>query len=144
MDSLAPPLRALLEIKLKIQTGSSVRAAIKEYTAEFKNEPLARDLQQWLFEKESGGRALAKPFEGYTYRKLLIEVLARGLEGASVLQPLTALEEELILASKIDMDKHLKKLPLMAMIPLLLLQLPAFLILVFGPLLLRLMTQLSL
>ena len=144
MDSLAPPLRALLEIKLKVQTGSSVRAAIKEYTTEFKSEPFARDLQQWLFNREAGGGALIKPFQGYTYRKLLIEVLARGLEGGAVLKPLLALEEELISASQIDMDRQLKKLPLTAMIPLLLLQLPAFLILVFGPLLLRLMDQLNL
>ena len=142
MDSLAPPLKALLQIKLKIQTGISVRESIREYIQETPACELTKDIAAWFFQMEAGQEASLQPFQR-TYRKMLIEILTRGLQGEPILKSMEALEEEMIEASITDMENQLQKLPLMTMIPLLCLQLPAFLLLVFGPLLLRLLQQLQ-
>ena len=142
MDTLAPPLKALLNIKLQIQAGTSTRESIYKYIKENTGCSFARDLSDWIFQIESGGRPSLDHFQK-TYRKMLIEILTRGLEGDQILKSLSALEEEMITASQIDMDRQIQKLPLLTMIPLLFLQLPAFLILVFGPLLMKIIHQLT-
>jgi len=139
MDSLAPPLRALLSIKLKIQSGISTRKSIREYVKETLDCSFAQDLSLWLFQMESENsevdpQAFTRPF-----RKMLVEVLAQGLEGEQILKSLEILEAEMIEASHRDMDNQLQKLPFILMVPLLLLQLPAFLLLIFGPLLSKLL-----
>lgn len=141
MDALAPPLRALIHIKLKIRTGTSIRESIKEYVSESLECEFAQNLGLWLFYKESEQPQKIEIHK--TYRKLLIEVLARGLEGDQILKPLETLEEEMIAASLNDLDKQLKKLPFIVMAPLFFLQLPAFLILIFAPLALLLLERLQ-
>ena len=141
MDALAPPLRALLHIKLKIRTGKSVRESIKEYVQESMDCPFAKNLGLWLFCKESEQPQQVEITQ--TYRKLLVEVLNRGLEGDQILKPLESLEEEMVTASMNDLDKQLQKLPFIVLTPLLLLQLPAFLILIFAPLVLKLLNELG-
>ncbi len=142
MDSLAPPLRALLNIKLKIQSGTSTRESIKEYVKETLDCSFAQDLGLWLFQIESESSDPPKPFT-HPFRKMLVEVLAQGLEGDQILKSLEILEAEMIRASHRDLDNQLQKLPFIVMIPLLLLQLPAFLLIIFGPLLSKLLGELQ-
>ena len=80
MDALAPPLKALLNIKLKIQTGTSTREAIREFSKEFSGNEMAHDLGLYLFMKESDQPVDHTPFKK-PYRKMLLEVLERGLDG---------------------------------------------------------------
>lgn len=138
MDTLAPPLHALIHIKLKIRTGTSIRESIKEYYKENPDSEFSKDLSLWLFYKES--EQDQKIEWTHTYRKLLVEVLERGLEGEQILDSLEALEEEVLSASYLDLDKQLQKLPFIVFIPLFLLQLPALLLLVFYPLISRLLS----
>ena len=49
----------------------------------------------------------------------------------------------MIEASKEDLESQLQKLPFITLIPLLFLQLPAFLILLLGPLVLKLILQIE-
>ena len=141
MDALAPPLKALLHIKLKIRAGKSVRESIKEYVQESMDCPFAKNLGLWLFYKESEQPQHIEITQ--TYRKLLVEVLNRGLEGDQILKPLESLEEEMVTASMNDLDKQLQKLPFIVLTPLLLLQLPAFLILIFAPLVFQLLSEMG-
>ncbi len=142
MDSLAPPLRALLNIKLKIQSGISTRESIREYVKEALDCSFAQDLSLWLFQIESESDEMtSKPFT-HPFRKMLVEVLAQGLEGDQILKSLEILEAEMIEASHRDLDNQLQKLPFIVMIPLLFLQLPAFLLIIFGPLLSKLLGEL--
>ena len=142
MDSLAPPLRALLNIKLKIQSGISTRESIREYVQETLDCDFAKDLSLWLFQMESEGHeSHLKPFT-HPFRKMLVEVLKQGLEGEQILKSLEILETEMVEASQRDLDNQLQKLPFILMIPLLFLQLPAFLLIIFGPLLSKMVQQL--
>ena len=142
MDSLAPPLRALLNIKLKIQSGISTRESIREYVKETLDCSFAQDLGLWLFQVESESNEPPKSFT-HPFRKMLVEVLTQGLEGDQILKSLEILEAEMISASHRDLDNQLQKLPFIVMIPLLLLQLPAFLLIIFGPLLSKLLGELN-
>ena len=137
MDSLAPPLRALLNIKLKIRTGISIREAIKEYGQEACDCDFAKNLSLWLFHKESEQEQ--KIQFTHNYRKLLVEVLERGLQGEQILDALDTLEEEVINASNHDLETQLQKLPFIVFIPLFFLQLPALLLLIFYPLVSKLL-----
>ena len=142
MDSLAPPLRALLNIKLKIQSGTSTRESIREYVKEALDCGFAQDLSLWLFQMESESDEMTQKLFTHPFRKMLVEVLKQGLEGDQILKSLEILETEMIEASHRDLDNQLQKLPFIVMIPLLFLQLPAFLLLIFGPLLSKLLSQL--
>jgi len=142
MDSLAPPLRALLGIKLKIQSGISTRESIREYVKETLDCHFAQDLGLWLFQMESENNEISPKIFTHPFRKMLIEVLTQGLEGEQILKSLEILETEMIEASHRDLDNQLQKLPFILMMPLLFLQLPAFLLLIFGPLLSKLLNEL--
>ncbi len=141
MDTLAPPLKALLQIKLKIQTGLSTRESIREYVKESINCDFAQKIEHWLFQLESQETPHLSLFQT-PHQKMLIEVLTRGLNGDEILQSLGVLEDEMLEFSHLELNKQLKTLPLKTMIPLLFLQLPAFLLLFFGPLLIKLLNNL--
>ena len=77
------------------------------------------------------------------YRKRLVAIFKSGLKGEPILEALKDLEEDLIFASTEDMEKHLQKLPLLSLIPLMLLEFPAFFLLLVAPLLLNLLEALK-
>ena len=54
MVCLAPPLKAVLEIRLQIENGVSVPQAIRVYSQRNLDEPFAKELGFWLFTKETG------------------------------------------------------------------------------------------
>ena len=143
MDTLAPPLQALLQIKLKIRIGLSARESIREYVKESINCEFAQKIENWLFQFESqkDTDSDVSPFQT-PHQKMLIETLTRGLNGDEILQSLDILETEMLEFSQLELDKQLKTLPLKIMIPLLFLQLPAFLLLLFGPFFIKMLNNL--
>ncbi len=142
MVCLAPPLKAVLEIRLHIENGVSVSQAIRIYSQRNVFEPFAKDLGLWLFAQETGKSCPAKSFNTF-YRKRLIDILTCGLQGEPILSALCDLEKDLIFAVNEDIEQHLQKLPLLSLIPLMLLEFPAFFLLLVGPLLLNLLSALQ-
>lgn len=142
MVSLAPPLQAVLEIRLYIENGKSVSQAIKTYVQSALEDPFAKELGLWLFAEETGGSFNIKSLKSI-HRKHLLDILKRGLKGEPVLEILEDYEKDLIEICKEDLEKHLQKLPFIALIPLLLFEFPALLILLVGPLLLNLLSALQ-
>lgn len=142
MVCLAPPLQAVLEIRLKIENGTSVPQAIRSYTKRNPGDLFAQKLGLWLFAKETGKNLEEEAFDTF-YRKRLIDILSRGLEGESILKALSDLEEDLIVISNEDLEQYLQKLPLIGLIPLMLFEFPAFFLILVGPLLLNLLSALN-
>ena len=162
MVPLAPPLRAVLEIRLEIENGVSVSQAIRSFSRRASDDIFAKELGLWLFARETGqgldwparetearqNKDRLLPYHQKTafkspYRKQLVDILARGLRGEPVLENLTELEEELKQATEEDLNRHLQKLPFLSLIPLMLFELPAFLLLLVGPLVLDLLSALQ-
>lgn len=141
MVSLAPPLQATLNLRLSLELGLCVSQAIKNYVKKFPEDLFAKNLGEWLFFKETGRAYNLDLF--LPYRRSLIEILERGLKGEPILETLLNFEQELVEVCKNELEKHLEKLPFISLIPLMLFQFPAFLLLFIGPLILNLFTSLS-
>lgn len=133
-------LKAILEIRLQMENGISIAQSVKNYVECYPADEFAKDLSLWLFARENG-----KKFEkklGF-YRTTLLEILDRGLNGDPIMEYLKDLEKEIMEVCKEDMEKHLEKLPYICLVPLMLFQFPAFLLLLIGPLVLNLLNILK-
>lgn len=140
MVPLAPPLKAVLEIRLQMENGISITQSIKNYAQCHPLDEFAKDLSLWLFARETGKKFEKNP--GF-YRKTLLKILDRGLKGDPIMEYLKDFENEIIEICKEDLEKHLEKLPYICLIPLMLFQFPAFLLLLIGPLVLNLLSILQ-
>jgi len=131
MEGISPTLKLAMAVRQSLECGESVRNAVREYL--MKNQDNAgRELSAWLAWQggDQNQRTVRSP-----QRKVLFDLISRGLGGESILSQLAQLEEELSESAKIELERFSAALPLKALIPLLLLQFPALLILLFGPLL---------
>jgi hypothetical protein len=133
MEGLAPPLKFVLELERALECGISVRMAAYRWVQNSHGE-FARELRELLVCYDAGQTAPSPRQDQSFERRAVYEVLWRGLSGEPVLIPLRALREEIELASELELDEFMAKLPLRALIPLLFLIFPGFMILLFGPL----------
>ena len=138
MDYLAPPLNAVLQIQLHIKSGLSVRTAIQLYVQEFPKCPFAKQIELWRFHIETGQSYNNPELLKKNYRTALLKILERGLKGEPILTFLQDFQEELTHICLQELDQQVQKLPFLTLIPLFLFQVPAFFLLLLGPLVLEL------
>ncbi len=135
MEGVAPPLELLLCVKRSMEKGQSIKTGILDYV---KRSPdnFATSVARWLSLLQQGQdpRAVVQSLTS-VHRKTLLHILERGLKGESIHAILLQLEEEMVEACHEEITNKLAKLPFIMLIPLLLFQFPAFLMLLFGPLL---------
>ena len=143
MDYLAPPLNAVLQIQLRIKNGSSVHFAIQAYVKDFPECPLAIQIGLWLFYVKTGKSFKESILIKKSYRKALLDILYKGLNGEPILDILQEFELELKTAALQDLEQQIQKLPFLSLIPLFLFQVPAFFLLLLAPLLLELQISLN-
>ena len=106
MEQLKQDLMILMKVILHIERGDSVRQSLQA--------------------------------EGISDQKISItlrDLLVRGQSGEPILESLRELQLELIQQLEFEIDRQSALLPLKALIPLLLFQFPALLIMALGPLL---------
>ncbi|MBS1968977.1 MAG: hypothetical protein JSU04_01650 [Bdellovibrionales bacterium] len=135
MDHIAPPLQLIAHVKRSIETGHSTRTGVLSYVRAERSS-FAKDVSKWLGHLDQGlpvGYLLVR--HQSQYRRSLLELLERGMRGESIYVYLCQLEQETIEACQDEINRKLAKLPFLLLAPLLLLQFPAFLMLLFGPLL---------
>jgi hypothetical protein len=148
VEGLAPPLKCLIEIQSAIQNGETVRNGLVRYLewtqARCDENPFSSDVRKFLFAWDQGQDWKQVVRRSQTsHRRALLELMAVGLGGQPVQTHLEELRLEIVEACDADIQKHLEMLPVLMLAPLLLLQFPAFLLLLFGPLLNRLIEELS-
>lgn len=144
MEDLASSLNFVLEIRLKIESGNSLRNAIKEYLACSSRCPFHKEVTTWFVSLERGASSTEAMSEVKNpYRRVLFSTLSQGLKGEPVTQRLDELEKEMINVAHDDIERHLQRLPIIALMPLLLLQFPAFMMLLLGPLLMTFLEQVN-
>lgn len=135
MEHVAPSLQLILHVKRAIEIGGSVRSGVLNFIA-IERSDFAKDVSKWISFLDQGleiESLLQK--QRSQFRRSLLELLARGLRGESIYLYLCQLEQETIEACQDEIGRKLTKLPFMLLAPLLLMQFPAFLLLLFGPLL---------
>lgn len=145
VEGIAPTLKCLIEIQTSMQNGNSVRVAALDYLDKQETrDDCAQDLRAFLFALEQGrdGQSVLSMMRS-PQRRALFSVLACGFKGQAISQQLTELQAEIVSACEGELKHHLEVLPIKMLMPLLLLQFPAFLLLIFGPLLRHLLEELS-
>jgi hypothetical protein len=143
MVGIASPLECVIEIRSQIESGQSLRSTIERYCQNH-HDDFSEDLKVWYLETERGLNLQKKPGRPLTsYRKAIFDILAQGLRGQAILSQLKDIEEEIWTIVQLDIEKFVSLLPIRALIPLMLFQLPGFLILLLGPILQKLLVELS-
>jgi hypothetical protein len=143
METMTPPLAVLLNIRWEMENGSSFRESLRLWFTE--ESPIGeiadfnQILREWMVRKthDQDVTQLLASIES-PYRRALFQIFARGWDGEPILEPLSELESELHQAADEELDGFIATLPFRAMMPLLLLQFPAYLLLLIGPMLLEL------
>lgn len=145
MEGLAPPMRCLIEIQTAIANGESVRSGVLRYVQlASPTDEFAESTRAFLFSWDQGRdwRAVIKKIKS-AHRRSLLDVIAIGLGGHSIASHLESLRSEIAEACHLEIQNHLEMLPLKMLMPLLLFQFPAFLLLLFGPLLRHLIEEMN-
>ena len=145
VEGLSPPLKCLIEMQASITNGETARTGMKRYLSHVDpRDQFAAEVRAFLFawDQDHDWRTRVRKIKS-PHRKALIEVAACGLAGQSILAHLESLREEMTAACELEIQAHIEMLPLKMLIPLLLFQFPAFLLLLFGPLLSHLIEELN-
>jgi len=145
MEGLAPPLQCLIEIQAALQNGETVRVGIGRYFAVASGQrDFAADLRRFLFAWDQGKdwRSIVVEISS-PHRRALVDLIATALAGQPIIAHLEELKSEVVAAVDLEIKNHVELLPIKMLIPLLLFQFPAFLVLLFGPLLNRLIEELN-
>jgi hypothetical protein len=145
MEGLNPPLKCLIEIQAAIQNGETARVGLSRYLHGATTcDSFAIGVRRFLFAWDQGQNWRAVVTEVKSpHRRALLELIGTALLGQPILSHLEELRIELIRVTEAEIQQHLEMLPLKMLMPLLLFQFPAFLILLFGPLLTRLIMEIN-
>lgn len=134
MDTLEPPiLTAVREVRWAISSGQSMNESMRGYF-ENSSSTFAGRLRSWWLMQTQSTTAIEMPGETF-WQQQFLEIIRRGRAGQPVLDALKGLEGEIEIKARAELETHLASLPFKVLIPLLLFQFPAYLILLLGPLL---------
>lgn len=135
MENIAPPLALLLNVKRSLEKGQPVKQGILCYIRRHDGD-FPSLVTQWLGLIHQGKetRDLIISIRSF-HRRVLLQILERGLRGEPTYNILLQLENELVEACQDELSDRIARLPFILLVPLLLFQFPAFLLLLFGPLL---------
>lgn len=130
-------------ITLSLKQGVYLKRSLNTWASE-NSDAFTVELREFLQHWEAGFNveSLIKKKTSYL-KSSLFELFYFGLQGRGIYLPLKALEEELFKEAQRQVHRQLSRLPYVMLVPLLLFQLPSFLLLLFGPLLKNFLTQLS-
>ena len=144
MDGLAPTLKCLIEAQCAIRNGEPVRAGLMRFVQKSSPRDEMAALIRSVLVSWDQGRDWRTHLSGLrSHRRALVEVLMSGVAGQSIALHLESLAIEIRLACDAEIREHLELLPVKMLAPLLLFQFPAFLILMFGPLLRHLVAEIN-
>lgn len=137
METLAPSLRLAQHVRYAIESGDSVRQGLRDYLA-LPADSFTRDVVAWmhLVDRGCSTKEFLQKMKSPARRHLL-SLIERGLAGEPLLAALSAMDEELQEQSLLQIEGFLGQLPFRMLLPLLFFIFPAFVTLLLGPLLLK-------
>ncbi|MFN7728853.1 MAG: hypothetical protein ACK5P7_06830 [Bdellovibrio sp.] len=143
MENVTPTMRLLQSVRYSMEGGESVRQGLVAYL-QLSPDALSPLVRQWLhlFERGASTHAFLGEIQSPVRRHLLL-LLEKGLLGEPILQSLTSFAEEVQEQSIAEIELFLAQLPFRMLLPLLFFLFPAFLLLLLGPLLLRVVAGLG-
>lgn len=140
MVHIVPSISFLKTFIKELEKGSAVSQSIRR-ACEQENTPLSTEILMWSldFQQKGDGGLLWSPQSHYQLS--FKELLKQGLQGAPVYQPLLDLENEMLIEFEIQWKSHLETLPVKLSIPMLFFFFPAYVVLLFGPLITKFMKE---
>ncbi len=131
MENLAPSLKFILSIRYALEAGQSLHLGLKLYLQNT-NDEFASFLLKWNAHFENGqwldpGLVLKSPTQ-----VVLVHLLHKGFAGQAVHGKLLELEGEVLDKCRLELNNFTQKLSFRLLIPLLMFQFPALLILFLG------------
>lgn len=142
MENLSPTLTLLLDVRAALENGTSVRTGINHFLKRSR-DPFAKTVSIWLLKQDQGQEQGALISTLHPCRRALLVILEKGLRGTPILNHLIDLEIEVVRSCENEMDEQVQKLPIKLMIPVLFFMFPAYLILLLGPVLLKILRELN-
>lgn len=143
MENMTPSMSCLIIVLRTLAEGKSLKQGVDHYIA---NQPgkFANQLALWLhyFSNDRLQELPNLDLESDCQRAVL-DCLEAGFRGFPIQSSLKNLLLEAETAAKIEVQEYLALLPLRALLPLFLFQFPAFIAIIFGPLLLQMFTGVS-
>lgn len=135
MESLAPPLQLCINVRLALECGESLFLTLKKQI-QYIRPDFRQDVIKLIYHIEQHGRLQGIKFESRSqFRICVLTILGHGLMGDPIVQRLAELEVELKAACDEEVDEFIANLPMKGLVPILLIQFPSFLLLLFGPIL---------
>lgn len=136
MDGMSPLLRFVFQLDAGFRRFQDFRTALLYVLEQRMNDdaPLRGELLRFVSRLESRDdvRTLIEQ-TGSPYRRALFNIILDGFNGQPVFERIAELKIDLEDQAELDIESHIDRLPLLMLAPLLLLQFPAFLILLLGP-----------
>ena len=142
MSNLAPSLNFLLELRFSIENGIAIRDFLKTYCQD-RSDLLTQGVSKWVYDFDRGVLGPAKTYVRNPYQEACLDLISAGLNGRPILSLVKDLEEEIWLACQAEMDRYLSTLPIKCTLALMLFQVPAFLVLLLGPIVHQLIGELG-
>jgi len=144
MESLTPPVLNLArELHWRIRTGHSMRESVRSALAQDSSAYARRLREWWELQAQNSKHIDPKSYFSSPYQIALADLISRGCAGQPTSETLSSLCDEIENAANDEIETHINSLPFKLLIPLLLFQFPAFLILLIGPLLRELQHQMG-
>jgi hypothetical protein len=144
VEHLALSYQFVLLLSEEFRSGKTLRSTIERFLAE-NHGSFPSVLLDWRLHFENGQLETFKmnirKRNLPVFQETLFELLCLHTDGASILEPLESLEQEMRQAARFQMDAHLGQLPFKMLIPLLVFQFPSLLILIIGPMLFYLLKE---
>ncbi len=142
MENISPSLSLSLTVRAALESGYSVRTGILQFISASR-DPFAEIVGTWLMCVDQN-----QPFHFisdhlHPCRRSLLLLLEKGLRGLPILNHLVELEEEIIQSCEMEIEAQIQKTPLLLMIPVFVLMFPAYLLLLFGPIIQSLLIKLD-
>lgn len=144
MEGMNPYILYIGSICYGLENGDSLQATLNRFIKENTHVGFAKQLAT-LRAQTSIGQPIETILNSCQFdtERALLELTSVGLTGEPVLEHFLELEKEVKWRWEQSIEEHIRLLPVKMSLPLLLLMFPAFLILLFGPILKQLFQGLA-
>lgn len=135
MERVNPVLECILDVEAALLSGESIRSGLIYFIKSSTSRDLQRQCKSFLIAYENG-QDISKFNKNIKsdLKMSLFHLFERGLRGEPILEYLRHLKTFTIEQSEKDISQFLSVLPFKAMVPLFVFQLPALIMILFGPL----------
>ncbi len=130
-------------LRREMNKGLGLRSALNEYFKK-NTQPFSNEVRLWLSLHDQGKNREGRwDQQSHMYVKALFVILEKGLRGHPIHAVLTQFEEELKNSYESAILEKINRLPFEMLVPLLVFMLPAYLLLLVGPLIEDLLSTLG-